>query len=201
VSSSGNPLGHGMVRDPETGYLYVVSKSESVGYLMTLEKKKEFVSLYKACFPDLTSALEQAGFSRQTYYNHMRIDGAFAKDIQEIREQKADKLESAMFAVAIQPKSSSFMDRIAMLRAYRPGLYTEKRVNLTAKDLDSSTLEAKSGTLSQVIDTEVMDAELSRPVTASQADQVIGAGIQDPRPVTVSQEDSKDLVEKKSLNP
>lgn len=152
-----------LVQDPETGYLYRDIKSGSVGMDFTLAKKKEFVAAYRSMFPNLTGACEQAGISRMTYYNHLKLDSAFSQDIKNIKEEKSDKLESVMFEVACMPKPAAFMDRIAMLRAYRPTLYTEKHINLTARDLDPSSLQLKSGTLDRVVDTELCETSSQEP--------------------------------------
>ena len=164
-------------QDPETGYLYISDTARGSMNPFNVEVKKEFVAQYRARFPALNDCLDQVGISRNTFYWHMKFDTRFREDIQDIKEHKMDVLECAMFQVASQPKSSSFMDRIAMLRAHRPDIYTEKRINLTGKDLEPSTLAHKAGHLGQVVDAELC--------------QVQEPGIQLPRSVTVSQEDSK----------
>lgn len=142
-------------QDPDTGFLYQpVSNSGTDAF--SLEKKKAFLPLYTACFPDLTEALKQTGVSRRTFYLHLKFDTEFSLAFREIQEQKADKVESAMFQVAIQPKSGAFMDRIAMLRAYRPGLYTEKRINLSARDIEPAAAQAKQQNLGSVFDAELV---------------------------------------------
>lgn len=186
------------VQDPTTGYLYLEIKSGSVGHDFTLERKIEFVALYKAMFPDLTGVCEQLGMSRNTYYQHIKFDSAFSRDIQEIREQKSDKVESVLMQVALQPKPAAFMDRIAFLRAYRPDRYTEKRINLTAKDLDPGTLEHKARAIDTVLDTELIGADDPHPVTVTQA---VELGSQEPRSVTTSQEDSTKNLTEKNLGP
>lgn len=149
------PQSSNWLQDPETGFLYTTDPYRG-DHEFSLQKKIAIIPIYQATFPSLTEAIKEVGISRQTFYWHLKFDHAFAAVIAEIRESKADKIESAMFQVAIQPKAGSFMDRIAMLRAYRPALYTEKRINLTAKDLEPSEINLKRQALESAIDGELV---------------------------------------------
>jgi len=179
--------------DDETGFMY--QPDRFTGTYFTLQKKKEFVEIYRSCFPNLTEACSQAGISKMNYYNHMKLDRAFNKVISEIRDEKADTVESALFKVACMEKPAAFMDRIAFLRAYRPGLYLEKKINLTARDLDPLTLANKAGTLEHVVDGELVGSGSQDPNYALVQDN--NALVQS-RPVTVNQEVSTGLVQKET---
>lgn len=176
------------LQDPESGFLYIPDCARGSSNVFGVEQKKEFVAQYRARFPDLNSTLEQVGISRNTFYWHLKFDNVFREKVQDIKEAKMDTLESKMYEFA--QYKSNFMDRIAMLRAHRPDIYTEKRIVLGAKDLDPSTLAHKAGHLGQVV-----DAELVGPSTQMQLVQ--GTGSQVPHSVTVNQEDSKVIADKK----
>lgn len=59
------------------------------------------------------------------------------------------------------------MAQIAVLRAYRPALYTERKININARDLDSTTVLHKQQALDSVIDAELVQGPgpmVSQPV-------------------------------------
>lgn len=153
-------------QDPETGYLFNTLPANVKGNQdFSLEKKKLLIGTYQSTFPDLTEAIHQVGISRQTVYWHLKFDRAFAAAFQEIRESCADRTESRLYKDSLTPKQ--FMAQIAILRAYRPGLYTEKRINLTSRDLDPSTLQHKSGSLHHAIDAELVEPQPLTPANNS----------------------------------
>lgn len=144
------------LQDDETGFLYMPVRNDGLPTVtaFSLDKKKQFVDTYRSLFPDLEETLKQIGVSRRTFYYHIHIDPKFREVIEDLRAGRADKVESRMFHDALTPKQ--FMAQIAILRAYRPELYTERKINLTAKDLDPNSAMLKMQSLGTVVDAELV---------------------------------------------
>lgn len=173
------------LQDDETGFLYQPDSSAAGLNIFSIVKKKAFLDHYKASFPDMTDALEQVGVSRRTVYWHMKIDAAFKEAIEELREVRVDKVESRLYKDALTPKQ--FMAQIAVLRAYRPVLYTERKVILGARDLDPTQSVAKKQSLASAIDTDlIQDARISTPEPGNQLPGPSTQGITPPATVPES---------------
>jgi len=88
------------------------------------EKKAEFLKLYKLT-PNVGKIARKLGINRTTAFYHLKRDPLFKEALDEIREEHLDDVEEYMFERSHE--KSGFMDRIALLRAYRGGKYQNKQ--------------------------------------------------------------------------
>jgi len=156
--------------DPETGYILPLYNNRNANGLcpsyFTPEKKKKFVQIAKDMFPDITSICEMFEISRMTYNVHYQIDKKFRDDMDAIKEKKIDSVEKNMFNFSANPKN--FMDRIAILRAYRGDLYNPKMTVMHQKSISDDEASKRRINLENVIDAEVISSSAevidSKPV-------------------------------------
>lgn len=107
-------------------------------------KKSLLLEMY-AVSPNLTGIAETLGHSRQVVSWHLERDEAFKKAFDAVREGLCDTLEDKVFEFAQRPQN--FMDRIAYLRAYRPGTWNPDRQLTVTHNVDVVTrLAAKVAT-------------------------------------------------------
>jgi len=114
--------GHTLIKDSQTGFLTHTKGHALNGF--TLKKKVRFLKVLKKCWPNLSQALDAVQIARQTFYDHLHHDEGFHEAIEEIKERFLDHLESVMSARAA--KDGGFMDRICLLRSYRPDRFAPK---------------------------------------------------------------------------
>lgn len=120
--------GSSLVVDPETGFL-----TASEGYKLTgfdPSKKLKFIELAPQMWPHVSAICQAVGISRSTFSNHYKLDEKFRAEVDEGREQALDEAEHAMRTNSTRP--GGFMDRIALLKAYRPERWNpEHRLTVT----------------------------------------------------------------------
>lgn len=154
-----------MLKDPETGYLYAPQIN---GF--TLEKKKKFVESLRECWPNMTKARREAGVNAETLRNHLRVDKRFAEDVEEIKLAVVDHVEGKVVEFASNPKN--FMDRIAVLRAYRGELYNPvQKVQHVGAQLSPQDLERRRINLAKVVDAEVV--KVSESILKTEAEDTL----------------------------
>ena len=95
------------------------------GSSLTPLVKVRFLELAERNWPNLTVVLKAVGASKRDFEMHMRLDRNFRDRVEGIRDSRMDVLESVMLAAGLKPRG--FMDRMAMLRAYRPGVWNPDR--------------------------------------------------------------------------
>lgn len=134
LSYAGDFNANTMVVDKETGFLVPGQGYTLEGF--NLPKKIKFVELAKEMWPRIGLLCQAVGICRQTFTNHYKADLAFRKAVDEARDLALDEAEAAMRANSTA--KGGFMDRIALLKAYRPERWNPERqltlnhnVNLT----------------------------------------------------------------------
>lgn len=148
-----------LLTDKETGLLY-----SNVVSGFTLPLKKKFLEIAPKYWPDITLVCNFIGISKQTYKAHYMHDKVFRDFLDALTEATTDKIETAMAKYALE--KGNFMDRIAWLRAHRGEKYNEKKMIQVDVNLTKDRMDAKQTSLSQAIDTEIVDAEIAAPIAA-----------------------------------
>lgn len=170
----GDSNGNSMVKDEKTGYMVATNKANvNSENHFSIERKLNFVELCKQHWPNIHKVLLEVGISYGTYKNHLLLDPKFNKDLEAIREAKVDQVEGNVFAFANRP--ANFMDRMAILRAYRGDLYNPvQKIQQVGAELTPQQAEARKINLATVVDaeviaasTEVLDAEIVDPAPQS----------------------------------
>jgi len=139
--------GNSLAIDPETGFLVPMNGYKLEGFDAT--KKARFIDLVGKFWPRIGAVCDAVGVSRQTYYNHYKIDAKFREMVDLQREEKLDSAEAAMVDNSTRP--GGFMDRIALLKAYRPERWNpEHRLSVTH---DVQVTRAIADKARQIIDT------------------------------------------------
>ena len=144
---SGNITGASLVVDPDTGFLMSTSGYSLEGFSPT--KKIKAVALAYEFWPHIARICESVGIHRNTFTNHYKLDKKFCESIDDARERALDDAESAMRARSMAP--GGFMDRIALLKAYRPERWDrEHRVSITHDVQLTQSIASKAR---QIVDT------------------------------------------------
>lgn len=154
-----------LIENPETGYL----EARMGGGLTTPDafdsrKKVKFIELARSgAWPRVGRICEAIGVSRQTYHTHLMVDPKFRQDIQNVKEAMCDDMEATLVENGTKPMG--FLDRIALLKAYRGQLYNpDKRIILEHTDnLDKSEAEKRVARLRDVIDADVVETYQRKP--------------------------------------
>ena len=170
-----------LVKDPTTGYL----SPSGVGNMSNqfdARRKKKFIDIAKDLWPNLAAVCEMVGISRGTLKNHLMVDGRFREDLDLIREASVDTVEKNMFVFSNRP--SNFMDRMAIMRAYRGDLYNPKTTITYEHKISREESEKRRMNRGNAIDVEVL-------ATASEVleDEVRS------QPALVMMEESKEMVQ------
>lgn len=155
-SVSNQPLEKGLILDPD-----LKSKLRSTGltapaYRFDVENKSKFLRLAIEYWPNITAICKACGISRDTYYNHRKMDPAFDQALKDIDDMVCDELENVLRTEGAKPKG--FLDRMAYLRAHRPELYDKAKV---VKIEGYKMSEQERGRRLNVVET-VIDAEVSK---------------------------------------
>lgn len=109
-----------------------------------IAKKFKFLELFRLK-PNLTECARVLGKSSDTIYVALQRDEEFKKAFDAVRAELCDVLEARVFEFAQRPQN--FMDRIAYLRAYRPGTWNPDRQLTVTHNVDVVTrLAAKVAT-------------------------------------------------------
>ena len=61
-----------------------------------VDKKANFLEIFKKCLGNISVACKQFGIERQTFYNWQREDEEFSRACDEIKEVRKDFIESAL---------------------------------------------------------------------------------------------------------
>ena len=165
-----NPFG-GMVKDPETGYLIpgkLLGKEEtgSSSFFFTPDKKALFIKLASKYFPNIMKVCREVGVSKDTYTAHFKIDEKFRNEMEEIKREKVDAVEENVFHFS--GFRQNFMDRIAILRAYRGELYNPQSVMTIRHEISQAESEVWRAALATVVDAEIVNS--SAEVLAMEAE-------------------------------
>jgi len=114
---------------------------------VTDEMKVKFLELYRER-PNLAKIATELGVNRRSIVRHMQQDSAFSQAVDAIREEWLDGIEEYM--IERSGEKSGFMDRIALLRAYRGDKYQAKtgpsvviNTNIYTKIPKDKVIEAK----------------------------------------------------------
>jgi len=151
-STVGND-GRSLVKDPETGYL--VDPSNAINSFSP-ERKIEFIKNAESLFPNVTAVCELIGISKATFKNHLILDEKFRNEIERIKEKAIDRVEKHMFDFSSNPKN--FMDRIAIMRAYRGELYNPKQQITVTHEVSREEAFKRQQQLYNVVDVELVKA-------------------------------------------
>lgn len=116
-----------LTTDEETGFLTPTFAYSIHGF--TSERKQDFIRQISKYWPHMSKLCKHVGIHIQTFRSHCLKDKHFKEAVDyamtEAQESGCDDLEVSMFSRAKTP--GGFMDRIAMLRAYRPGKFSDNR--------------------------------------------------------------------------
>lgn len=115
--------------DPETGYMVAGANYSLTG--LQPKHKIKFLEAFREC-GDFGQSAKSTGFNRNTFTEHLNIDEKFRDDFKIVLESIGDELEGVMLNRAKHP--NGFMDRIAWLRAHRPGKYNPRTVIVHEND-------------------------------------------------------------------
>lgn len=147
------------IYDPITGFMTMTpSYNGPVSSMFTAAKKLRFVELAEQHFPDISKVCKTIGISYLCYREHLIIDNKFRECIDEIRQAKVDNVEGNMFTFSQRP--ANFMDRMAILRAYRGGLFNpiNKIQHVGGPELSAEDALKRKIDLATVVDAEVVNA-------------------------------------------
>lgn len=149
---AGGMTGTSLVVDHETGFLTPGDGYRYEGF--TIDKKLRFLELAPEFWPHVTRICQAVGISRYTYANHYKLDERFRELVDAARDHALDEAEAAMRSNSIRP--GGFMDRIALLKAYRPERWNpEHKVSVTHDVLITKSLaqEARASIPGHLVDT------------------------------------------------
>lgn len=161
------------VKDEETGFLVPTDRcTNSIDRLFNLEKKLKFLELAEVMWPNIHAVCKEMKMNVATYKNHMLMDAKFAECMELIKQAKVDMVEGNVFTFSQRP--ANFMDRMAILRAYRGELYNPvQKVQHVGTELSKDQVLARRASLATVVDAEVVKAsseilevEASTPATS-----------------------------------
>lgn len=161
------------VKDEETGFLVPTDRcTNSIDRLFNLEKKLKFLELAEVMWPNIHAVCKEMKMNVATYKNHMLMDAKFAECMELIKQAKVDMVEGNVFTFSQRP--ANFMDRMAILRAYRGELYNPvQKVQHVGTELSKDQVLARRASLATVVDAEVVKAsseilevEASTPTTS-----------------------------------
>lgn len=146
--------------DPETGLMYpkcteTGSPTAEARYF-TLEKKKRFINLADIMWPDLAAVCKEIGISRSTFNAHRAVDTVFCDILDDIKRAKVDGVEGSMFKWSARPQN--FMDRIAILRAYKGETYNPQSTVTFRHEVSEQESNMRRAALATVVDGELSDA-------------------------------------------
>lgn len=157
--------------DPETGFLNPRPGLAGVNHF-TAQKKIKFLELAEQHWPNMHKVCKDMKVHFTTYKNHMLMDAKFAECLNLIKQEKVDTVEGNVFTFSQRP--ANFMDRMAILRAYRGDLYNPvQKVQHVGTELSKDQVLARRASLATVVDAEVVKAsseilevEASTPTTS-----------------------------------
>lgn len=153
MSLSTSITGSTLVLDQATGYLVPGDGYKLVGF--GSDKKTRCVALAREYWPHLSRIAEAVGINRQTLSNHLELDAKFREDMEAAQAFVLDDAEATMRARAMTP--GGFMDRIALLKAYRAERWNpELRAGSTANVSVTVQLASKAR---EYIDTTATDVK------------------------------------------
>ncbi len=127
--------GESFVKDEKTGYLQPMQAGSAV--VFGSESKVRFLQIMEET-GNLAETCDVLGVSMTTYYNHMNLDEAFARDVAIGIRRMASKLEGTMYKNGQKPQG--YMDRITWLRRWLPREWTPK-TEITLQS-DSSSIDS-----------------------------------------------------------
>ena len=90
---------------------------------MTKQKRLEFLEEFAKDY-NISKAASRIGVTRETIQRLKRNDPKFLEAFNRVKDAYLDAVESAGFAVALQPSREGFNDRKLMLQSYRPERYS-----------------------------------------------------------------------------
>jgi hypothetical protein len=151
-------LGSTLVKDEATGFLVPgPSTTGNPVFHFNAEKKIRFLELAMEHWPNIFKVCNEVKVHYGTYKNHLIIDEKFAQCMDDIKQAKVDHVEGNVFTFANRP--ANFMDRMAILRAYRGDLYNPvNKVQHLGHELSKDDVLRKRANLATVVDAEVVKA-------------------------------------------
>ena len=155
-------------KDPETGFLMIKPGVGGVSHFNP-QKKIKFLEQAEEHWPNMHKVCKEMQIHYNTYKNHMLMDAKFAECMALIRQAKVDHVEGNVFTFSQRP--ANFMDRMAILRAYRGDLYNPvQKVQHVGTELSKDEVYKRRANLATAVDaeivqasSEVLEAEVSKP--------------------------------------
>ena len=145
--------------DPETGYLtpekYVKGQLASEEKFFHPGKKTKFIELAKQFYPNLSKVCKLVGVSSATFRQHLMIDKKFGADLAAVRDERVDRVEESVFMHSERPQN--FMDRMAILRAYRGELYNPKSTVTFEHKISAEESMRRHQNLAGAVDAEIVN--------------------------------------------
>lgn len=144
--------GKTFVKDERTGYL----TPQHHGSLTVFgsESKERFIKLFEEC-GDLSKACDTLGVNYSTMRDHVKLDEAFARDLNTTLSRMEQRLTGTMYKKALEPNGT--MDRFGWLRAHNPQKWNPKTNVVVSQD--NSNMEQLFSSLKE--SGQLIDAELS----------------------------------------
>lgn len=151
-----NPANY--VKDEETGFLVPSEKCvNGIQNLFNAEKKIKFLELAEEYWPNIHKICKEMKMGYNTFKNHMLMDSKFAHCMEMIKQAKVDHVEGNVFTFSGRP--ANFMDRMAILRAYRGELYNPvQKVQHVGSELSKDEVFRRRASLATAVDAEVVEA-------------------------------------------
>lgn len=184
---TGLTTGNALVKDPETGFLTASGSGKGNPlFHFTPLKKLEFLELCSQHWPNIHRVCLDVKVSYATYKNHLIMDEKFAECMEEIKQAKVDNVEGNVFTFSQRPQN--FMDRMAILRAYRGELYNPvQKVEHSSGNLSKDDVARRRVGLTTVLDAElvnvsaqVLEAEVLPSLAANLVPDVEQVPVQTP---------------------
>lgn len=171
-----NKVGSQLVEDPETGFLYYPNEDPAlIKGSFGIERKKKYLEALRRHWPNFSLARKELGLRSSTIREHSAVDVKFAEAIKEIETEMVDQVEGKVMEFAQLPKN--FMDRIALLRAYRGELYNPvQKVQHLASRMAPEELATRRVNLAKVVDAEVV--QVSESILRTEAED--GRSVESP---------------------
>lgn len=164
-----------------------VTSGESHAHTFSRDRKKMFLELLPAWYPNVWKVCALVGIHKVTVDKHLERDVEFSNAVNDIIEQQMDRVEGYMFDQAFTPKG--FLDRIAMLKAHRPEKWNPKSQVVIEHKTSSESTEASRHVLETVIaeDAAVIEATTGQapaplPIAADSIPPDLDAMDQDSQP-------------------
>lgn len=158
-------LEHSSVKESNGNALEEGKKRAGAGpdfYYFDRPKKLKFLTNLKKSGFNIGLACRAVDVTRQTYFNHMKLDPIFNQAVVSIREDTLDQHEATAFKNGKNAKRG-FLDRAMMLKAYRGEVFDKaRRLIVEGHSVTSGQAKARLARAEMAVDAEIVKSGLDR---------------------------------------